>query len=197
MDLTWKSSEDEEESVKEDDSTQKAPAPGWTYKMWISTCPVAKPSVSFGPGRGGPSGLWRRYLHTDVTAKMNELKQQCSEAMRSHGFVIVPREVPVKVKAWFFTRRPNEDFISRVRAEGRLKPSAKEDSGTIVPVKGDIDNMAKFLLDALTGALYTDDAQVVELILFKLRDSAGTCEGRIAIECSTICTPTQQLMPEF
>ncbi len=94
-------------------------------------------------------------------------------------------------------KRPKSDFINRQRVAGRLKPSALADAGTIVAVKADIDNLAKFGLDGLKNALYNDDAQVVELHLFKLRDSEGECRGRMAIKCCPMNKTSQELMPDF
>jgi Holliday junction resolvase RusA-like endonuclease len=41
----------------------------------------------------------------------------------------------------------------------------------------DADNLAKFVLDALKGFLYTDDSQVV-----KLHDNNGSCNGRTEVQ---------------
>ena len=51
----------------------------------------------------------------------------------------------------------------------------------LVQVKPDIDNLAKFLLDALTGVLF-EDAQVVELRMFKIRDGIGLCNGSVPLD---------------
>ena len=165
-------------------------------QLWVDMCPVAKPSVSFGPGRG-TSGLWRRYIDTGVKNKMNQLKQITKTTMARMGMQKFPRRTPVVLKAWFFLRRPEDDFVGRRRGIGRLKESAATMEETVVPIKADIDNMGKFLLDALTGSLYEDDAQVVELHMFKLRDSEGLCEGRMAIECSTFNSSSHEVMPKF
>ena len=52
------------------------------------------------------------------------------------------------------------------------------------PIRPDIDNLAKFVLDALNGLLYTDDRQVVKLLVYKLLDNQGECEGRTVVEVS-------------
>ena len=44
----------------------------------------------------------------------------------------------------------------------------------------DTDNLAKVLLGALTGVVFHDDAQVVEVHMFKMRDNRGLCEGGTA-----------------
>ena len=46
---------------------------------------------------------------------------------------------------------------------------------------GDIDNYAKFVLDALTGLLYQDDKQVVLLSAARVLDNRDDCNGAINI----------------
>jgi hypothetical protein len=72
-------------------------------------------------------------------------------------------------------KRPNDDFRGRVRGPGRLKEESTTYEETIVPVKPDVDNF---------GALFVDNAQVVALHMYKLRDNKGMCNGRMQIECS-------------
>ena len=68
----------------------------------------------------------------------------------------------------------------------------------MAPVKPNIDNLAKFLLDVITGVLFEDDAQVVELQMFKLRDSVGLCNGRVAIDVQVVSNKTPaEIMPNF
>ena len=88
--------------------------------------------------------------------------------------------MPVTVELKLFRRRPNTDFVASNRAGRMLK--------AMVPfwraIKPDIDNMAKFVLDALNGLVYEDDKQVVKLVVYKLLDSIGECEGRTVVEVS-------------
>lgn len=166
-------------------------------RLKVDMCPIAKPSVRFGPGRGGPNGMYRRYIDTAVTNKMAELRSYCVLARDAQGVQIIPRNVPVVVKAWFFLKRPTEDFISRRRVAGRLREEALQEANTIVPVKPDVDNCGKFLLDSLTGALFEDDAQVVALQMYKLRDNDGLCNGRMQIECSSCYQSLNSLLPNW
>jgi Holliday junction resolvase RusA-like endonuclease len=168
-------------------------APGHNqFQLWIPMAPLAKPSVSFGKGRGG---VWRAYFNNKATAARNEMKAFVQQAAAAVGFQQIPRNQPVEVKAWFFLKRPNDDFIGRRRGIGRLKESVLHE--WIVPVKPDTDNMAKLLLDALTGVLFVDDAQVTDMHMWKLRDSIGLCEGRVAIEVNLFDKPMASILPSF
>ena len=167
-------------------------------QLHIPMCPISKPSVSYGPGRGGPRGWFRCYVDTSVRKKMQEFHAHVLAASNSQGFVKIPRNMPVGMKIWFFLKRPASDFVSRRRGENRLRPEALSLEETMAPVKPDIDNLAKFLLDALTGVLFEDDAQVVELQMFKLRDSVGLCNGRVAIDVQVVSNKTPaEIMPNF
>ena len=67
----------------------------------------------------------------------------------------------------------------------------------MVAVKPDNDNLAKLLLDALTGVLCADDAQIVDLRVYKLRDNVGLCEGRIAMEVDVFKKSVAEMSPNF
>ena len=78
-----------------------------------------------------------------------------------------------------------------------MRPEAFSLEETMVPIKPDVDNLSKFLLDALTGVLFDDDAQVVELRMFKIRDSVGLCNGRVALDVRPFNKPTAEIEPDF
>ena len=109
----------------------------------------------------------------------------------------IPRRMPVEMKVWFYLKKPESDFVGRRRGEGRLRPKALSMEETIVPIKPDVDNLAKFLLDALTGVLFEDDAQVVELRMFKIRDSVGLCNGRVALDVRPFDKTIAEIEPDF
>ena len=90
---------------------------------------------------------------------------------------IYPTGVPVTVTVRFYMRRPNDHFKADDRAKGlkRLIPRVR-------PIKPDIDNLAKFVLDGMNNLVYKDDCQVVKLIAYKLQDSDDQCEGRTVVK---------------
>ena len=171
--------------------------PNYHYQGLLPFTPLAKPSVSYGPGRGGMKGWFRACVNNEVKRKMNETKQCVKNDMAMKGVSQIPRNTPVVLKAWFFLKRPASDFVNRTRGFGRLKQSAMSDNQTIVAVKPDDDNLAKFLMDALTGASYVDNAQVVEIHMVKLQDNVGLCWGRTAIDLNVCDKSVAQMMPDF
>ena len=68
--------------------------------------------------------------------------------------------------------RPLSDFAGRNRLTG-----ARIATGPFSNALGDIDNFAKFVLDALTNVVYVDDHQVVILKSVKTSDNTGMLNG--------------------
>jgi Endodeoxyribonuclease RusA len=62
----------------------------------------------------------------------------------------------------------NQQGIGRLRG---MLPFAR-------PQVPDIDNLSKFVLDGMNKLVYEDDRQVVKLVVYKLLDCVGECEGR-------------------
>lgn len=173
------------------DLTQDEPG---LIRFHIDRPPLSKPSVRHGYGRGG-----KLRVFTDNAARreMIIVRGLAQEAKVRHGFVTVPRTTPVKLKVWCHLKRPDEDFVSRVRGVGRLKAAALSDQHSVVAIKPDVDNMAKLIMDALTGVFYEDDSQVVDLQMVKLRDNVGLCLGRVSVEVSQFRQSAAQMMPDF
>ena len=95
------------------------------------------------------------------------------------GYVF-PIGVPVSMTLICYMKRPNYDFTNNQRGFGRLKSMVQ----WARPQVPDIDNLAKFALDGFNKLLYEDDRQVVKLVIYKLLDSEGECEGRTIIVVS-------------
>jgi Holliday junction resolvase RusA-like endonuclease len=74
-------------------------------------------------------------------------------------------------------RRPNDRFKNKNRFNS-LK-TAMPFARVGVP---DIDNLAEFVMDGMNGLVYQDDSQVVKLVVYKLFDSEGGCDGRTSVE---------------
>lgn len=82
-----------------------------------------------------------------------------------------PMEVPLRVDLLFFFRRPKSHFN---------KKGLKKDAPKFHTKKPDIDNLIKFVLDALNKVFWKDDSQVVFVCAEKLyNDREGI---RILIE---------------
>ena len=89
-----------------------------------------------------------------------------------------PGNIPVNVVIRFSTRRPNKHFKNGVRDSNRIHDWAK---GLSPMGRGDIDNLTKFVLDALNGVAYADDQQVMRTVAEKKYDNRGECGGRTEV----------------
>ena len=83
------------------------------------------------------------------------------------------------IKIMFYLKRPKNHFKSSIPGSGRIRPKFK--SPRCQSTRTDVDNMAKFVLDALNAKLYVDDRQVVELHVMKMYDNEEECLGRTKI----------------
>jgi crossover junction endodeoxyribonuclease RusA len=81
-------------------------------------------------------------------------------AWQAIGESIIPAGSPVTVGTHFIVQRPKGHF--NAKGELRTKAPARPTART-----GDIDKLARCILDALTGIAYVDDAQVVRLFAEK------------------------------
>ena len=91
--------------------------------------------------------------------------------------LLFPEEMMIAVTIRFLLRRPNDHFVAGKRV--KLKHSAPR--GYAIG-RGDVYNLAKFVLDCLNELLYKDDRNVVSLICSKMWDSNGLCEGATIVE---------------
>lgn len=102
----------------------------------------------------------RPYRAALAADAMDALEARC-------GDEATPTRMAVVVTAVFVLARPAGHWGSG-RNAARLRPSAPAWPG----VKPDVDKMARAVLDALTGVLWVDDAQVVDLHATKVYGAA-------------------------
>lgn len=105
----------------------------------------------------------RRYLHHRDGASLNSWRR--SIAREFGPLVKEPFEGAVGVSAVFYVCRPKSHFGTG-RNAGCLRKSAP--AYPVTKRAGDLDKLARAVLDALTGVAYRDDSQVIELRLSKL-----------------------------
>jgi Holliday junction resolvase RusA-like endonuclease len=97
------------------------------------------------------------------------------------------KEGPVKVKVYFCRVPPISNFINKDRTQPKGIIKAVQDGLASVPyvtIKPDTDNCVKFVLDGMSKAVWTDDAQVAQIIAYKCLDCHPPYQGRTVIEVS-------------
>jgi Holliday junction resolvase RusA-like endonuclease len=109
---------------------------------------------------------WRKLVH-------DQAEQAVERWCRRHTSVAESTELramfegPVTVTLWFQFERPKTHYgtgynSTSVKASAPRHPSAKSHLNG-----GDVDKLARAVLDAMTGVVYKDDAQVVQLAASK------------------------------
>lgn len=112
------------------------------YRFAVKGLPVPKGSTKAFVIRGGP-----RKGQAVVTSASNTKDWEKVIKFQVQDFPVAPLEGPVGLYLTFYLPRPQS-------APRRVQLPAK---------KPDLDKLARACLDALTGIIYRDDSQVVEL----------------------------------
>ena len=130
-------------------------------------------------GKPCAQGRPRKYRTVFVnpnTKQSKAFKEHLMFAMESYTpGVLFEKGTPVEVDIGFFLPRPKQHFKGGRRCLEAMKKWAFE--STTAAVGPDVDNMAKFVLDAMNGIVYDDDRQVVHLTAHKHRDNNAPFEG--------------------
>ena len=119
-------------------------------------------------------------MYIPSSPQQNDLRSIIRGAVGRGDYCYFKSSIPVKAKFVFYMPRPKSHFAGDLRRFSSLKTKyerEKEHVGT-----PDLDNMSKFVLDALVGVGYADDKQVYRLTCSKVWDNEGECLGRIYIE---------------
>lgn len=114
---------------------------------------------------------WNTYYPGKYGKYLPELR----EYLKVHWEKEAPSDALLEVTAQFELRRPKSHY-----GTGRNSKVVKQ-SAARVPHQ-DVDNLAKGLMDALSGVAYGDDKQVVRLVAEKLFG-----EGRMVVEVREVC----------
>ena len=102
--------------------------------------------------RGKHAGVYSTQQNEAAVFKVKALEQ----------FSRKPLEGALEVMMFFYMRRP-KSHLGTGKNAGMLKRSAPKFHTS----KPDVDNLAKFCLDACNGIIWRDDALVVALMAFK------------------------------
>lgn len=132
--------------------------------------------------RGKPLPLQRHRSSRGFTYNPSAPAQTCFRKIVSDMLFIDEEIEPplfaphqsLAVSIAFRLRRPRSHFVGGRPGPGRLKPSAPKQVSSL---RGDVDNLAKFVLDSLNFLLYEDDQQVQSLHVTKFLDNEDECLG--------------------
>ena len=86
----------------------------------------------------------------------------------------------------FYRRMPTSAFKGRDRSREYVGGRYGPESNWPDMMKPDVDNLAKFVMDALQGIVYSDDDQVVILGTIKMMDTRPPGEGSTEVTFSRL-----------
>lgn len=133
--------------------------------------PVPQGSTRAFAGKGKAAG--RAFITNDPTGTIGKWRGDIRQALQgqrqlatTRGFVeppATPVDAPISMRLVFRFARPASHFlpVNAKRSTPELKPSAPAQQAVTGGRTGDLDKLVRAVLDALTGVLYLDDAQVV------------------------------------
>lgn len=128
------------------------------------------PGKPFGKARPrtGPHGMYNPRVNKDYERRVREAYLQASHN-RSE-----PTDGPIAIimSICFLPPKSVSKITRRDMLEGKIYPT----------MRPDIDNCAKSILDGLNGIAYTDDKQVVALVINKRYDT----ESKIIVEIGEV-----------
>lgn len=112
--------------------------------------------------------------------KMKEVIQQAIQPHidASNQDVLFKDPVSIKAVIKFFLPRPECHFR---RGRSRSVINFIEKKPRVHIGKPDLDNLLKFVLDAMEGVVYKNDSHITSIKTTKSYDTVGACRGRILI----------------
>ena len=145
--------------------------------LFVPCLPVAQPRQRHRLVSSGTRQFTMNY--TPAKHPVNEFKAtvRLATAQVMAKYLGVPTE-PMRVEALFIFPRPGN-----MRWKTREMPRAPHAK------KPDVENVAKALLDALSGLVWVDDAQVCELCVSKVI-AAGDEQPGVQLKIDTLCAAT-------
>ena len=135
--------------------------------------------------------LLNRWIHNHVDTNRSATRSFRVRVLQKLGelitFPITPQfypiteDGPVYLELEFHRRIPNSAFIGGKRTN-QLKEAMGIWQNKPDTNKPDLDNLVKFVKDALQGIIYKDDQQVVKVVATKSWDLTAPHDGRTVIK---------------
>ena len=147
--------------------------PTYALEMVVNgpTRPQSRPGV-----RGGTFAFAR--IYSPSSRNQDAMRAQMRTAFPGYVNPIYQNQA-IEVDITFYMKRPLSHFVNRDRSNDlKAKHSCAYTPHVSTP---DLDNMTKFVLDALTGFAYPDDKVVYKISVCKIYDTVGECLGRTKI----------------
>ena len=156
-----------------------------TFVYCSTKAPDSKPSATFVAFKNKTTGAIIRRVYNKKSGPIKDTRANIAHWLQSE-FGIKPEELPlfktepVELKLRFHRKHPN---WRKMNKEWQQHPFLNADVTELKEdtKKPDLDNLVKFVCDALTGVVYADDRQVVKTLSSKFVDQKYPFTGRTTI----------------
>ncbi len=146
----------------------------WTGPPIAWSRPKAEVVVNKGTGR------YKKNFHDPNAKDIARIRGILRSQLPAEPHPYYGRDVPLNIECEFYRRLPNSHFRSDVRDESHIKYLSTMvnayDSST-----PDVDNLVKFVMEAMQKTVYHDDVQVVMQSGVKMLDNEPPYDGRTIV----------------
>lgn len=131
-----------------------------------------------GIGKNYIKGKFIAWLYDEQRAEKKAIHDALKPYFEKTAF---EKQIPITVVLSFFFRRPLDHYKNNSQdcSFNSVKEEFKFAHVTKIP---DIDNLQKFLFDALKGVIIHDDRQIDLVVVQKRWDIHGECDGHVEVE---------------
>ena len=180
-------------SANKDDQTAKGSPVAAVVDLCEEETPVYKFSIKGhcqAQARHVPGRNHAKYFDPSGAAKKKLAAALAMVTPKGKG-ALFP-SCPVELKVWFLMEQPVKNFVGRDPIRGVLNHKGKEVAPCIRP---DVDNLLKFLMDAMNGIVYSDDCQVVKVTMYKMRNKSA--EAKTVVHASEFVESQEEAMEDM
>lgn len=141
--------------------------------------------------RGNPRSLVRHrtgrgIMYNPSAGLQNSFRKAVCESFDGVGGVELPlfqEADALSLTLIFRMKRAKNHFVAGKPGPGRLKENAPK---ATAPIRNDIDNLVKFVLDTMNQVLYPDDRQITSIHVVRLLDDEEPYAGSTELFLRTI-----------
>lgn len=142
--------------------------------------------------RPGTSAMGRRYNpKSALIKKLRDHLWTVAQQFREPNVSLFGKGMMLIVTLTFFLPRPRAHLKKNGQILTLRRPIRESFPMAFVKRRIDVDNLSKFILDAMNGPMYVDDMQVVRLVATKMYDDEGDCNGRTSVSIEQVWGPHQ------
>lgn len=142
--------------------------------------------------RPGSSAMGRRYNpKSPLLKKLRSNLWTVAQQFRDPKVPLFGKDMQLIVVLTFFLPRPRAHLKKNGEISTLRRPIREAFNMAFVKRRIDVDNLSKFILDAMNGPMYVDDSQVVRLVATKIYDDDDECTGRTSISIEQVWGPHQ------